>query len=361
MLEEMHSKFGVLDHVPLGMCLVQRELRILLWNRCLEDWTRIPRKDVLGRPLPELFPHLGSNRFRSRLTEIFAGGPPTIFSSQIHKHIFPCPLPGGAHRVQHTTVTAVRALDGKGYYALFAVQDVSDLTRLVRSAREANAELEAFTYSVSHDLRAPLRSIDGFGEALEEECGPVLSDDGRQYLERLRAAARRMGTLIDDLLHLSRVTTMDMQRGGVDMSRLVEAIGDSLRRTEPSREVDLVVAPNVTAQGDEHLLRVALENLVGNAWKFTGRREAARIEFGLENMGANKVYFVRDNGAGFDMDHANKLFEVFQRLHSASEFEGTGIGLATVQRIIRRHGGKIWGKGKTDKGATMYFTLGEIG
>ncbi len=228
-----------------------------------------------------------------------------------------------------------------------------------------NKELQAFAYSVSHDLRAPLRSIDGFSQALLEDYGDRLQGDAQDYLSRVRAASQRMAQLIDDLLHLSRITRREMHRRRIDLSALAQTVADVLQQQEPERDVAFVIQENLVADGDARLLRIALENLMGNAWKFTAKHPTARIEFGAQRVPAEEdqveeiAYFVRDDGAGFEMDYADKLFGVFQRLHSTSEFDGTGIGLATVQRIIHRHGGRIWAEGAVEEGATFYFTLGE--
>jgi light-regulated signal transduction histidine kinase (bacteriophytochrome) len=227
------------------------------------------------------------------------------------------------------------------------------------AADAANQELEAFSYSVAHDLRAPLRSVDGFSLALLEDYGDRLDDEGRLYLSHLRRSAQQMAQLIDDLLSLSRVTRSDFQRETVDLTQLVHGVGERLRGRNPGRNVDLIVADGLTVEGDARLLAVVFENLLGNAWKFTAKRADARIEVGREHGAGKTVFFVRDNGAGFDMAYASKLFGVFQRLHAASEFEGTGIGLATVQRIVGRHDGRIWAEGEPDKGAIFRFTLGE--
>jgi PAS domain S-box-containing protein len=219
-----------------------------------------------------------------------------------------------------------------------------------------NRELEAFSYSVSHDLRAPLRSIRGFSEVLLERYSEALDSQGREFLRRTAESSQHMDGLIEDLLKLSRVGRSKLQHQAVDMSALAELITDDLRQTEPGREVQVVIEPGLEAQGDERLLRLALENLLRNAWKFTGHQAQPRIEFG-STRGAQTAFFVRDNGAGFEMEHATKLFGVFQRLHSNSEFPGNGVGLATVQRIINRHGGRAWATGAVNQGATFYFTL----
>jgi light-regulated signal transduction histidine kinase (bacteriophytochrome) len=259
----------------------------------------------------------------------------------------------------------------------------------------ANRELEAFSYSVSHDLRAPLRSIDGFSQQILEDYFDKLDEAGKDSLLRIRAAGRRMGLLIDGLLNLSQVSRSEMRRGKVDLSELTKYIADDLKRVKPDRSIEFVISENLEAEGDERLLYVVLQNLLGNAWKFTERRVKARIEIGtlkllkaecgpwnnecgtsnpgpgineceMKESGSRQpasgkdketVYYVRDNGVGFDMAYAEKLFNPFQRLHSAGEYPGTGIGLATVQRIIQRHGGRIWAEGDVDRGAVFYFTL----
>jgi light-regulated signal transduction histidine kinase (bacteriophytochrome) len=219
----------------------------------------------------------------------------------------------------------------------------------------SNAELEQFAYSVSHDLRAPLRSINGFSQILLEDYAGGFDEVGKDYLRRVRSAAERMGELIDDLLKLSRITRIEMRREEVDLAEIFRSVSEDLRRSEPGRQVEFVMPEKLLAYGDARLLTTALENLVGNAWKFTAKKPQATIEFGFDRDAC--TYYVRDNGAGFDMAYADKLFGPFQRLHASSEFEGTGIGLAIVQRILHRHEGQVWAEGTPQKGATFYFTL----
>jgi PAS domain S-box-containing protein len=221
----------------------------------------------------------------------------------------------------------------------------------------ANKELETFSYSVSHDLRAPLRSIDGFAHALEEDYAKQLDDTALDYLNRVRQASQRMGTLIDDMLNLSRVARASLRRETVDVSRMAKEIVDELKQTESQRVIDVSIASDLKVSADPVLFRVALQNLLENAWKYTRRTSQARIEFATTTHRDTPCFYVRDNGTGFDMQYANKLFAPFQRLHSVQAFEGTGIGLATVARIIRRHGGRIWAEAAVDRGATFYFTL----
>jgi DNA-binding response OmpR family regulator len=228
---------------------------------------------------------------------------------------------------------------------------------LVGELEQKNLELEAFSYSVSHDLRAPLRSIDGFSKALLEDYAERLDDQGRDHLGRVRSAAQRMGELIDDLLQLSRVGRSEMRRERADLSALAHAIAAELQERDPHRRVRFAIREGLLAEADPRLTRVVLENLLGNAWKFTGKSEDPAIEFGALNDDGETVYFVRDNGTGFDMQYAGKLFAPFQRLHSAADFPGSGIGLATVQRVVGRHGGRVWAEGSVGKGATVFWTL----
>ena len=222
----------------------------------------------------------------------------------------------------------------------------------------ANRELESFSYSVSHDLRAPLRALDGFSQAILEDYADRLDDAGQDYLRRVRGAAERMGHLIDEMLKLFRVTRGELRRTGVDMSTLARLVIAELRKAEPQRALQIEIMEGLWAEGDAPLLRVVLENLLGNAWKFTSKRQGAQIEFGgAQRDDGHTVFYVRDNGAGFDMAYAGMLFGAFHRLHTDAEFEGTGIGLATVQRIVRRHGGRAWAQGKVGAGATIFFTL----
>lgn len=227
----------------------------------------------------------------------------------------------------------------------------------VEELERKNNELEAFSYSVSHDLRAPLRSIDGFSQLLLEDFAGTLDAKAQDYLRRVRDSAQRMGELIDDLLQLSRVARADLSRSRIDLSSIARAVAEELMNKEPERKITLHVQDQLLAEADSRLVRVALDNLLGNAWKFTAKVPEARIEIGAERQEGATVFFVRDNGAGFDMHYAEKLFQPFQRLHVESDFAGTGIGLATVHRIIDRHGGRIWAQGAVDQGATFYFTI----
>ncbi len=248
---------------------------------------------------------------------------------------------------------------------VFMARDVTErlkaqreIQKSLEEAKVANAELESFSYSISHDLRAPLRSIDGFSLLLLQDYGDKLNDEGTYYFQRVRKNAQRMGLLIDDLLALSQVTRGEFNRETCDISKMATASIKKLQDYEPDRQVTVDIAPGITGSVDKSLFENLLDNLLGNAWKYTSKTKNPHIEFGTTIQGKETIYYVRDNGAGFDMQYVDKLFNAFQRLHEDDDFKGTGIGLATVSRILNRHGGRIWAEAEIGKGATFYFTLG---
>jgi len=247
---------------------------------------------------------------------------------------------------------------------VFMARDISDrvnaqieIQASLEEARAANAELESFSYSISHDLRAPLRSIDGFSLLLLQDYGDRLDDEGKDYINRVRKSAQQMGLLIDDMLSLSQVNRGELNREEHDLSEMAWSSIRKLQEYEPGRNVNVNITPGITGWVDESLFQNLLDNLLGNAWKYSSKTSNPTIEFGVTEQGGEEIYFVRDNGAGFDMAYSSKLFNAFQRLHEADEFSGTGIGLATVSRILSRHGGRIWAEGVINKGATFYFTI----
>ncbi|HWP60219.1 MAG TPA: PAS domain S-box protein [Candidatus Acidoferrales bacterium] len=341
---------------------------ITQFNRAAERIFGYAAEGVMGKPLTILMPERfraaheqGLNRFRSTGESRVIGGTTEVIGRRQDGTEFPLELSLTAWKI------------GPRYYFTGILVDIAERKRreeeirmlnerLNRRAIEleaVNRELEAFSYSASHDLRAPLRSINGFSQALLEDCADKLDEQGKRYLQRICAATERMGQIIDDMLMMARVTRSELRVEIVDMSALARRIAEELQRSAPQRQVEWVIASGLEAHADPGLLRAALENLLGNAWKFTSKKEKAKIEFGVTENPDSRVFFVRDNGAGFDMAYADKLFGVFQRLHSAGEFEGTGIGLATVQRIVHRHGGRIWAEGVVGQGASFYFTLSD--
>ncbi len=233
----------------------------------------------------------------------------------------------------------------------------AELQQRTLELEASNKELESFSYSVSHDLRAPLRSMDGFSLALMEDYGDKLDTTAKEYLQFIRSSSQLMGQLIDDILNLSRIIRAEIHLDKVDLSELANEVANELKRIQPERRVDFVITSGLEGYGDRNLLKLVFQNLLGNAFKFTGKQPEAKIEFGMTDCNGEAAYFVRDNGVGFDMTYASKLFKPFQRLHRQEEFSGTGIGLASVQRIIGRFGGKVWAEGNLGKGAVFYFTL----
>lgn len=347
-LRQSEEKYRTLvDHALVGIGIHQNG-RLLFANKELAAMLGYTQEEIIGLPIDERI-HPDERDFvmaRAQRRQAGAKEPETYEIRLLKK--------------DGSTLYALisnAVMDYQGQPAtLMTIADITD-SRMRVELEQANKELEAFTYSVSHDLRAPLRSIDGFSQALLEDYENILDDQGKNYLHRVRAASQHMAQLIDDLLKLSRVTRAEMRRERVDLSAMAKAIARGLQDMEPQRAVDFIIAEGVVVQGDASLLQVALENLLNNAWKFTGKHPHATIEFGVSQREGQPVYFIRDDGAGFDMAYIDKLFVPFQRLHDSTEFEGTGIGLATVQRIISRHGGSIWAEGEVEKGATFYFTL----
>lgn len=309
------------------------------WNDGAERLFGHAAAEVLGQPLTVL----GSTEDAALIARV-AKGEQVAPVDAVRRH------KGGAELDVSLTISPIRDARGALVGASIAARDIS-------ARKLAEAELEAFNYSVAHDLRSPLRAIDGFASVLARDHAASLNEGGLRHLQRVREAARRMGQLIDGLLALGQLTRVGLRTQQVDLSQLARAALERLRESQPGRAVDVVVADGVIVRGDETLLGAVVENLLGNAWKFTRDIPHARIEFGAAEEAGRTVYFVRDNGAGFDMAYASKLFGVFQRLHRQNEFEGTGVGLATVQRIVRRHGGTIWADAKVGEGACFRFTL----
>jgi len=328
-------------------------------NRAAEELLGMSRDQMLGKTDFDFFPRSEAEFFVAKDRETLASGALVDIPEE------PIHTPDG-ERWLHTKKVALRNGDGKATHLLGISHDITvrrrelaELSAAKLTADAANRELESFSYSVAHDLRGPLRAIDGFSQALLEDYGARLDPEGLRYLARVREAAQRMAELIDDLLTLSRVTRSDLKRERVDISALARTLLSGFQRLEPDRHVEVVIAPDLVAQADPQLAAIALDNLLGNAWKFTSRCTRARIEVGVTDADGECAFFVRDNGAGFDMTYRDKLFGVFQRLHTENDFPGTGVGLATVARITARHRGRIWAHGLIDEGATFYFTLTE--
>lgn len=354
------------EHAPIGIALVSPDGRWLKVNRALCHLLGYTSDELLAKTFQDITYPDDLEADLEYVRQMLAS---EIRSYQMEKRYF--------HKTGHIvwallSVSLVRDEAGQVLYFISQIQDITERKRVEEEIKDLNRqmerqnteltvinkELESFSYSVSHDLRAPLRAIDGFSLALLEDCEPKLESEEKEHLRRIRAATGHMGRLIDDMLNLARTARYELVRSRVDLSALAREIFSELLAAEPERRVTVMIAPGQVAEGDRTLLRVVLDNLLGNAWKFTSKRPDARIEFGVQAKGTRTVYFVRDNGAGFDMSYADKLFGAFQRLHTGSEFPGSGIGLATVQRIVHRHGGRVWAESALGEGATFYFEIG---
>jgi PAS domain S-box-containing protein len=362
---------ALIDNTSAVIYMRDLDGRYMLVNREYERLFNRRREEMIGLTDHDLFPAEIADDFRANDLRAAASGGP-VQMEEI------APGEDGPHT--YITVKFPLLDSARRPYAVAGIStDITDRKRAEEQVHQLNAELEqrvrertaeleastreldAFAYSVSHDLRAPLRSLDGFAEVLLEDYAERLDDDGRHYMRRIQANVARMAQLIDDLLKLSRATRIELRRERVDLGALAREVFAELREAEPDRAVEVTIGDGLIGTGDAHLIRLVLDNLIANAWKFTAGRQQATIEVGSEWDSAEQVFFLRDNGAGFNMRYADKLFDAFQRLHSASDFEGSGIGLAIVQRILRRHGGRIWAESAPDCGATFFFTLSSDG
>ena len=359
---------GVINAIADPVFVKDDKRRFVLVNAALCAMVGRPRESLLGEDGDNMFPKEQVAVFRRIDADVLETGKENLNEESLSD------LSSGEVRTIVTRKSRYIDPAGKRFLA-GVIRDITERKRAEAAVATANSELErrvaertaellvsnqeleSFASSVSHDLRAPLRGIDGWSQAVLEDCGAQLDERGRKYLKMVRSETHRMDQLVDNLLELSRVTRATMRRESVDLTAMAQELEASLRSSQPERAVDFVIAPGIVAHGDAVLLRAALQNLLQNAWKFTGGRPRERIEVGCASEQGRTVYHVRDDGAGFDMRYAGKLFVPFERLHSLAEFSGTGIGLATVQRIIHRHGGKVWATAEVDQGATFHFTL----
>jgi PAS domain S-box-containing protein len=357
---------AVLQSMPDAVIVSDPQGRITMLNAAAEQMFGYAGEQLIGYSIEILVPQRFRSTHAERREDFLVS--PHFRTMGEHFDLYAMRADG----TEFPVAVSLGYFDGEiGRLAIATVQDLTELRERDRSIADLhecllkdvaelaalNSELEAFSYSVSHDLRAPLRTIDGFVHLLQLEHGPGLDEAGRNYIMHIRRAAQRMGSLIDDLLNLARISRGELARTRVDLTAQAHEVVSALRASAPGRNLQCDIADGITAHGDAGLLHIVLENLFSNAFKFTAGRSPARIEFGQQQVEGRIRYFIRDNGAGFDMAYAEKLFGPFQRLHDDREFTGNGIGLAIVQRIINKHGGRVWAEAAPDRGASFYFSL----
>ena len=358
-LDELHKTRamyeGLFEFAPDAIVVVDRQGRIVQANKQLERMFGFTREELFEADhdilLPERFREkhkVHREKFMAEPRVRLMGTGLDLYGRRKDGNEFPVDIALGI----------LRPLQNENDIVVVAViRDVTERKQREERLISMNRELDTFAHAVSHDLKAPLRRIEGFIQALSEDYSDKLDEKGKDYIQRARSASQRMQILTDALLHLSRFSTGELHRSPVYLSDEVKTAAAELAKTSPGRRVEFVIAEDVKAEADPAMVHIVLENLLENAWKFTGKKPVARIEFGATRIDGKNAYFVRDNGSGFDMQQVDGLFTPFRRLHSEAEFPGIGIGLATVQRVIQRHGGRIWAEGEVDKGATFYFTF----
>ncbi|MGK7903492.1 MAG: ATP-binding protein [Hormoscilla sp.] len=372
-IEIAASKLRMLDHVPVGLCLLRQDLVVLFWNRCLSDWTKIPTAEILGRPLDASFPHLQAPKYKLRLQQVFEKGFPAVFSSQLHQAVIPAEMPNGRPRIQQTTITAVPAFtDDPGFYALISIQDVTELTHRIQryqaeikqrkrteaELKRSNAELEQFAYVASHDLQEPLRMVTSFTTLLGQRYSGKLDAQADQIINFAVDGATRMQALINDLLMYSRVGRYGKDFQLTDSEAALQKAIANLQFAISQSGADINADPLPTLLADEGQLVQLFQNLLSNAIKYR-REEDPEVNVGSSRQEGEWLFWVKDNGIGIEEKQQERVFLIFQRLHTRQEYPGTGIGLAICKKIVERHDGRIWVESAPGIGSTFKFTLSD--
>ena len=375
-IELSNTRIKILDRIPVGLCLLRQDLVVLFWNSCLENWTKIPREQIVGTNICDRFPHLDRPKYLLRFETVFQQGLPALFSPQLHQPIIPSLLPNGKKRIQRTTVTAFPALKGKGFYALLTIEDITDMSLMLEAyhneleqrkqvqeeLQRSNAELEQFAYVASHDLREPLRIATSFSQLLEQNYSEQLDAEAKQIIDFIVKAAKRMQALINDILEYSRVNRNKRPLQLTDSQEVIEESLFNLRILLEETEAKVNVGSLPKIIGNKSQLVQLFQNLIDNAIKYRNIKQIPEIQVGAKAENGECLFWVKDNGIGIPSQQFQRIFKIFQRLHGREEYRGTGIGLAICQKIVELHGGKIWVESEFGKGSTFYFTLrsGEI-
>ncbi|ABG53222.1 PAS/PAC sensor signal transduction histidine kinase [Trichodesmium erythraeum IMS101] len=366
------TQCNLIDHVPVGLCLLREDFVVLYWNRCLENWTKIFRDDIIGKNLLDFFPHLKQPKYISRFQQVFFGGFPAIFSPQLHPSLIHCFLPHKQKAIQKTIVNAIPIEDTNNYYALICIQDITDfdLTDRIQSYQEklkqrqsiqrelerSNAELENFAYLASHDLQEPLRMVTTFTQMLGQRYKDQLDEDANQIIDFAVDGAIRMQSLINDLLLYSRVGRQSQFFEQTDCEEVLDTALSNLQLLIEETNTHIYRDPLPTIMADKSQLIQLFQNILNNAIKYR-REEPPKIEIGVRSEDYYCLFSIKDNGIGISKQYFERIFMIFQRLHTRQEYPGTGIGLAICQKITQRHQGKIWLESELGKGSTFYFTI----
>ena len=364
------TKFSLLDNLPIGLCLINQDFVVVFWNRCLEKWTQIPKTEILGTNLCDHFPALNQSKYQLRFQQVFQFGLPVIFSPQLHRSLIPSLLPNGQQRIQKTTVNAIPAEDGNGFYALMVLQDITELSYRLKSYQQelierkktqaklerSNAELEQFAYVASHDLQEPLRMVTSFTQLLAQRYQDQLDADAKRIIGFAVDGAKRMEALIKDLLIYSRLTTTEKPFEYTNCQEVLDSTLKNLQLQIEETGTSIYRNPLPTLSADKSQLAQLFQNLLSNAIKYCSDKPP-EIEIGAEAQNGQWLFYVKDNGIGIKPEYFERIFAIFQRLHTRQEYPGTGIGLAVCQKIVNRHGGKIWVESEPGQGSTFYFTI----